>query len=70
MLRQWCLSLSALFPLHDCREQEAALKDALDSHAQKDNLWESVVELVDLKAKEDASDISRMRQTMLAMKNE
>jgi len=29
-----------------------------------------VVELVDLKAKEDSSDISRMRQTMLAMKNE
>jgi hypothetical protein len=52
------------------REQEAALKESLESHAVKDNLWESVVELVDLQSKEGATDISRMRQTMLAMKNE
>jgi len=52
------------------REAEAALKDSLASNATKDNLWESVVELVDLQTKGEGSDISRMRQTMLAMKNE
>merc|ERR1711934_270197 len=52
------------------REAEASLKDSRASDAVKDNLWESVTELVDLQAKQDGSDISRMRQTMLAMKNE
>jgi hypothetical protein len=52
------------------REQEAALKETLDGQSTKDNLWESVVELVDLQAQKDSADITRMRQTMLAMKNE
>lgn len=52
------------------REQEAALKETLDGQSTKDNLWESVVELVDLQAQKDSGDITRMRQTMLAMKNE
>lgn len=52
------------------REQEAAMKEALETNAVKDNLWESVVELVDLQSKDGATDIARMRQTMLAMKNE
>merc|ERR1712093_402786 len=52
------------------REQETAQKEALESNATKDNLWESVVELVDMQAKGEGNDISRMRQTILAMKNE
>jgi len=52
------------------REAEASLKESRASDAVKENLWESVTELVDLQAKQDGSDISRMRQTMLAMKNE
>jgi len=46
------------------------MKEALETNAVKDNLWESVVELVDLQTKDGATDIARMRQTMLAMKNE
>ena len=41
------------------------------SHGQYFRVYvQPVVELVDLKAKDDSSDISRMRQTMLAMKND
>ena len=46
------------------------MKEALDTNATKDNLWESVVELVDLQSQKDSSDITRMRQTMLQMKND
>jgi hypothetical protein len=52
------------------REAENSLKESRAADAVKDNLWESVTELVDMQAKADGSDISRMRQTMLAMKND
>merc|ERR1712159_630507 len=49
------------------RQQEQAKIDERNSAATKENLWESVGELVDMKAKADGPDISRMRQTILAM---
>eukprot|EP00658_Telonema_sp_P-2_P080277 TRINITY_DN7957_c0_g1_i1.p1 TRINITY_DN7957_c0_g1~~TRINITY_DN7957_c0_g1_i1.p1 ORF type:complete len:185 (+),score=62.81 TRINITY_DN7957_c0_g1_i1:197-751(+) len=51
------------------REEEASTKEAKDALAQKDNLWESVTDMIDLQAKGDGKDVTRMRSVMISMKN-
>jgi len=52
------------------RDAESQLKDSRQTASVKENLWESVMEMVDVQTKTEGEDITRMRQTMLAMKNE
>merc|ERR1712166_541657 len=51
------------------RDDEALSKEASDALAQKDNLWESVGDMIDLQAKGDGKDVARMRSVMISMKN-
>merc|ERR1712010_387329 len=51
------------------KEEEDMAKTAKAELAQKDNLWESVTDMVDLQAKGEGKDISRMRSVMISMKN-
>merc|ERR1711865_636518 len=50
-------------------EEEAMSKQAKAELAQKDNLWESVTDMIDLQAKGDGKDVARMRSVMISMKN-
>merc|ERR1739848_177818 len=47
------------------KEEEELSKNAKAELAQKDNLWESVTDMIELQAKGDGKDVSRMKSVMI-----
>merc|ERR1719162_1358278 len=51
------------------KDEEDLSKESKAALASKDNLWESVSDMIDLQAKGDGKDVARMRSVMISMKN-
>merc|ERR1712086_813565 len=51
------------------KDEEDLSKESKAALASKDNLWESVSDIIDLQAKGDGKDVARMRSVMISMEN-